>query len=140
MDKQKDFEKGWEEYKEKKKQEIEEMYQDFLNFKFQNSSPETFSYKGLVEHLHRAGYRKIPKGAVVLTREEYDELTLTKQSIFDMLEERDDKARKETAEKFAERLKSEKYLIQGLLKDSKICHINHRTIDEIAKEITEGKK
>ena len=136
MDKQKDFEKGWEEYKAKKKQEIEEMYQDFLSFKVQNSSPETFSYKGLFRHLHRAGYRKIPKGAVVLTREEYDELTLTKQSIFDMLEERDDKARKETAEKFAKGVKKRTIKCFGEMG----FFLTYEELDEILKKITEGEK
>lgn len=76
----------------------------------------------------------IPENAVVLTREEYDELTLTKQSIFDMLEERDDKARKETAEKFAAQMKvllsSNTYFV--LANKEKL----HKVIDGICKEIT----
>ena len=99
MDKAKDFEKGWEEYKAKKKQEVEEMYQDFLNFKFQNSSPETFSHKGLFDHLHRAGYRKVPDGGCVLDKGQ-------NQNFAKFVMGEKAKARKETAEKFAERLKS----------------------------------
>ena len=60
------------------------------------------------------GYRKIPEDSVVLSREEYDELTLTKQSIFDMLEERDDKARKETA----------KEIIDMLIPNCEVCDEN----------------
>ena len=45
---------------------------------------------------YNTGYRNC-KDKVVLTKEQYKELTLARQSIFKMLDERDDKARKETA-------------------------------------------
>lgn len=143
MDKAKDFEKGWEEYKAKSKQEIEEMYQEFLNYKFENSCPETFSYKGICEHFHKEGYRKIPKNAVVLTREEYASLVTrpslnTAINVFDV--------RKETAEKFAERLKSDEdiklILINVRYMQTRIDEAEKaikRKIDKICKEITEGK-
>lgn len=58
--------------------------------------------------------RSYLQDSVVLSREEYDELTLTKQSIFDMLEEQDDKARKETAKEILER---GKYCMPSGLRD-----------------------
>lgn len=45
---------------------------------------------------------------IVLTKEEYNELTLAKQSIFKMLDERDDKARRETAIEILKALKANK--------------------------------
>ena len=182
MDKQRDFEKGWEEYKAKRKQEIEEMYQEFLNYKFENSCPETFSCKGMCEHFHKAGYRKIPKGAVVMTDKElneeldaikcvmivhdddgeryvsydkYKEFTdrlgkiarqrkVRIEQLEKILDDRCDRCigreRKETAEKFAERLKEEAWAFNtdenGNVWDYSIMK---STIDEICKEITEGK-
>ena len=92
------------------------------------------------------GYRKIPEGAVVLTREEYEKLDIVKKmygssdkvkpsDILRMLAMTDNVARKETAEKFAERVKMAFYyefdeLIPSIMADK---------IDEICKEITEGK-
>ena len=41
-----------------KQKQIEEMYQEFLRYKFTASTPETFSYKGMCEYFYNAGYRK----------------------------------------------------------------------------------
>lgn len=202
MDKQKDFEKGWEDYKEKKKQEIEETEKDIVR-------SAGLDVHGKARYLYDLGYRKIPKNAVVLTREElyeklynaghnkqednkelaqkiYDDIfailkiklwlygddTMTKtlngiskQKILDFtkkwgiednhLNERDyshidhlqahdrqikEKTRKETAEKFAERLKD--YYNWGFpfvltIQDKQKLFAY---IDEICKEITEGNK
>lgn len=100
-----------------KQNKIEEMYQEFLNYKFEKSCPETFSYKGLFEHFYNAGYRKIPENAVVLTRKE-------------KLKEVNDLV-KEKLKKFAERVKMAFYyefdeLIPSIMADK---------IDEIAKEL-----
>ena len=102
----------------------------------------------LAEELYNAGYRKIPKDNVVLTREEYDEYEkckdLLKQYIDGELINEDTFAlqveelkllRKEMVEKFAERVKMAFYyhfdeLIPSIMADK---------IDEICKEITEGK-
>ena len=46
---------------------------------------------------------------------------------------------KETAERFAERLKGEEHLLYGATKEIKICNIRHELIDEICKEIVEGR-
>lgn len=61
------------------------------------------NYITIATWLVEADYRNC-KNKVVLTREEYDELTLTKQSIFDILEERDDKASKETAKEILDKV------------------------------------
>ena len=80
MDKAKDFEKGWEEYKAKKKQEIEEMARTTCNYNAKNFESCVECIKGgllscdrlvQAEKLYNAGYRKIPENAVVMTREEY---------------------------------------------------------------------
>ena len=80
------------------------------------------------------GYRKIPEGAVVLTREAYNRLfTKARQSEIKTIDlESIVNAREETAEKFAERVKMAFYyefdeLIPSIMSDK---------IDEICKEIT----
>ena len=122
------------------------------------------------EMLYNEGYRKIPEGAVVLTKEEHKKLkhgsgTLEKlynqypfrvlvgfnsmvfcqdrecfERLYDEIEER---ASKETAEKFAERLKDEVLNFCGTVEEngyferSKRCFCDD--IDEICKELTGGK-
>lgn len=81
---------------------------------------EAFELETLAEALYNAGYRKIPKGGVVLTKEQEDK-------IFNDYAEYIKKVRKETAEKFAERLKE-------------ICDYDERlcdTADEICKELVD---
>lgn len=118
-----------------------------------------FSAHEKAEFLVNAGYRKIPEGAVVfiptekqyaiLTKEEYKTYLAMKSIETNLIEIEKDKARKETADKFAERLKEklEKYERKIMCEDYQqgayvymvdssdidIC------IDEIAKEIMEGK-
>ena len=131
MDKQRDFEKGWEEYKAKKKQEVEEIGQDIADICSDmalNCCGSTPCYACIAKRLERKGYRKIPE------------------------------VRKETAEKFAERLKEK---LNEWLEDNEDLNgkidfgiaeieligvkslkgevIAESLIDEIAKEITEGK-
>ena len=184
MDKAKDFEKGWEEYKAKKKQEIEEMARTTCNYNAKNFESCVECIKGgllscdrlvQAEKLYNAGYRKIPENAVVLTREEYEKLKLfeervrsgvcfTQKEWFDYCQKDSNErtsllikakkdTRKETAEKFAEKVKKikiridligkpyEKKYTQADLKEVANGVLNHflRYIDEIAKEITEGK-
>ena len=85
--------------------------------------------------LVNAGYRKIPENAVVLETSVYESLDI--KLYRDTITE---KVRKETAEKFAERLKQrlKVYLNEDLDFLMKWCECNI-TIDEIAKEIKEGK-
>ena len=77
MNKQKDFEKGWEEYKAKKKKAVEEIGQDIADICSDmalNCCGSTPCYACIAKRLERKGYRKIPENAVVLTREEYKTL------------------------------------------------------------------
>ena len=92
--------------------------------------------------LYNAGYRKIPEGSVVLTREEYEVLTndLDKCDYGDFengYSQGYTQGSKETAEKFAERLK-ELYSVYGEYDELYIKTIR-LDIDEICKEITEEK-
>lgn len=83
-----------------------------------------YGYEETATAIYDANYRKIPKLGVILPFDHYDNLLKT-----------DKQVRKETAEKFAERLKevlgSRFSYIDSLIKSK---------IDEIAKEFTEGKK
>lgn len=72
MDKQKDFEKGWEEYKAKQKKEIKEMIGIIQNA----VGCEERWAKWIAEELHKNHYRKIPENAVVLTKKELAEIQL----------------------------------------------------------------
>lgn len=126
MDKAKDFEKCFEEYKAKKKQEIEELGQDIYDNcpdLCENGCGGKPCYKCIAKALHRDNYRKIPENAVVLTREEYEKLKLfeervrsgvcfTQKEWFDYCQKDSNErtsllikakkdTRKETAEKFA---------------------------------------
>jgi molecular chaperone GrpE (heat shock protein) len=118
------------------------------------------------EYLYNAGYRKIPENAVVLTREEHDELKGRAEEVFNEMTERMkaevkierkmgnrkvEQARKETAEKFARLVEfhsvstrdengREMFTISALgLKE--ILHEEFGiTYDEIEKGFTEGDK
>lgn len=89
--------------------------------------------------LYNAGYRKIPKNAVVLSREEHiqmiKDLAESNAKTYETAYER---GSKETAEKFAERLKEvgELHYYFG----EQRYDIATDDIDEICKEITEGEK
>ena len=127
MDKQaKDFEKGWEEYKAKSKQEIEEMIGII-----QNAVGGCAKHwaKLIAEELHKNRYRKITENAVVLTGEEYERWQGQTLNI--------KKVRKETAEKFAEAMKKCFNKSWFTVVDNEKAH---KYIDEICKEITEGVK
>ena len=116
--------------------------------------------------LVNAGYRKIPENAVVVPdmadkdfyaveKSEWDKMV---QGAKDIIHEREEKARKETAEKFAERVKYELHewleyneSLDGTIKfgvamieligvkslEGEV--ISESLIDEICKEFTEGK-
>ena len=103
-------------------------------------------YAFVAEILAKKWQPKTPEGAVVLTRRAYDgkeiivemsgghKLRLTVGKFGEMCKILEEHTRKETAEKFAERVKMAFYyefdeLIPSIMADK---------IDEIAKEITEG--
>ena len=101
----------------------------------------------VAQDLYALGYRKIPEGAVVLTREEYSDYLVMKDAhqtaierceklqadnerLYKNIGKFKDAVRKETAKKFAERVKEET--------DHGISALYDSTVDEICKEITEG--
>ena len=98
---------------------------------------------GLVERLYNAGVRKIPENAVVVPdmagkdfyaveKAEWDKMV---QGAKDIIHEREEKVRKETAEKIAERLKENAHwFVVGKIQKDHFCEC----LDEICKEISEG--
>ena len=108
-----------------KQKQIEEMADIIFNSRYKNDyiSP----LKGANE-LYNAGYRKIPEDSVVLTREEYEkDLAIERE----LGQRKASRTRKETAEKFAERVKEET--------DHGVSAIYDSTVDDICKELVEGK-
>lgn len=131
MDKAKDFEKGWKEYKAKRNQEIEELAKVLcVNRKPLKCKDCVIrgmcEFKETAKEVYDAGYRKIDENSVVLTREEAEQVYGTvknhgellkdlqeAKSVFEkemeeaqkefvkQLEEDEKEIRKETAEKFA---------------------------------------
>lgn len=84
---------------EEKQKEIEEMARDYCNvcpsIKIcRLKSKPCIAEINDAERYYNAGYRNV-KDKIVLSKEEYVDLTLAKQSIFKMLDEREDKLRKE---------------------------------------------
>ena len=95
------------------------------------------------EYLYDLGYRKIPENAVVLTREEYDELCrsigVSREEVDRVVDMVEKDTRKETAEKFAERLKAMAYQSTDWSHGEHPIMVEVDYIDEICEEITEGK-
>jgi hypothetical protein len=129
--------------KQKQKQ-IEEMAKD-MGTTFQISG--TTKFATIDEMLMKYGYHKISENAVVLTREEYELFDSVKKGfpndtswLAEKYSEIGQTARNRTAKLFAERLKErlKVYLNEDLDFLMKWCECNI-TIDEICKEITEGK-
>lgn len=88
----------------------QQMKRDIMDIGEQGSY-DTAEFLGLAEDLYNAGYRKVPKNAVVLTREKYDELIEELTNTQAVLMETDLQrinARKETAKDFI--FKVESYL------------------------------
>ncbi len=138
MDKAKDFEKGWEEYKARIKQEIEEIEKDIVR-------SAGLGVHEKAKYLYDLGYRKIPENAVVLTKEEFEKHEERQNQINVLLVNNEILRKtlvevcKETAEKFAEMAKAKKKYITS--KSYNTCEVVFiKDIDEICKEITEGKE
>lgn len=81
MDKQKDFEKGWEEYKAKKKQQIEELEKTLYNYRFSYDDCIAGSETDLAKFLVNRGWIKPAENAIVLTREEFESLGLVVETV-----------------------------------------------------------
>jgi hypothetical protein len=133
------------------KQEVMSVRQDLENLNGMDGI-HILGYIPLAEALLAKGYRKIPEGArifipdgqiVVLSREEYDELQkgVQTRNYTAMFQAQDAYsweqgyflARKETAEKFAERLLHKDNIFEE--KDNSYLFYKEE-IDEICKEIT----
>jgi hypothetical protein len=81
-----------------------------------------FYFKGnkyeVAEYVIWLGYRKIPEGSVVLTREEWEGYCATQEALGEIMDREREIGRKETAEKFAKMLKSEYEAIEKELQQS----------------------
>ena len=145
------------------KQMIEEMAYMIceMTSKCVDCSKYSCKSKDSAERLYNAGYRKIPEGGVVLkgteTEErledlliEFDEMSFYPATLMPNAEEcaREWKRkliyaigqlRKEMAEKFAERLKESLDISVDGYSTSEVMSEIEDKIDEICKEITEGK-
>ena len=130
-----------------KQKQIEEMAKDLKQIKFNMQGYFIPQYVGVHEDitardLYDLGYRKIPENAVVLTDKrdiqqfEWSKL-VDKMGVFKLIEKECAKIRKETAEKFAERLKEKMDNQQYILLPTATMKY---MIDEICKEITGGKE
>ena len=136
-----------------KQKQIEEMVKELakdMGIAFQLANTTRFGV--IAADLIGIGYRKIPEGAVVLTEEEYKTLldsggwhegdcigrTEAEKGIPALKKY----IRKETAEKFAERLKGlleEREYKAGCSAHMMWTETAKKCVDEICKEITEGK-
>lgn len=130
------------------KKQIEEMAKDLCSEYHEDcicccGSSHTCTVCEDCERLYNAGYRKIPEGAVVLTREEYEERenkineqcqTRAVKVYTDFLKVERDKARKETAREILYKVKET--LIINNEENTEFFDYNYtlETIDEIAKQ------
>lgn len=119
-----------------------------------NNFAECAQIKNVVDKLYNANYRKIPEGAVVLTREEYSDY-LEMQNNYKHVSERCKElhrdhemllkslgkfkkaVQKEMAERFAKRLKEKADYMDSYACGRKGVFIED--VDKTCKEITEGK-
>ena len=115
--------------KQKQIEEMAKIYDDATSYARNYLGSLNNAGKWYGNAFYNAGYRKIPEGAVVLEKPIYDYIMQGNRII-------QEHARKETAEKFAERLK-EKADMNMCLYGSRIVYVGE--IDEICKEIMEGK-
>jgi hypothetical protein len=129
-----------------KQKQLEEMAKIIhKHFQYLKSDWEEYTKSdlSLAYALQWNGYRKIPEGAVVLTREEYNGFKIIAEKQSEIIDETE----KKTAEKFA---KESKQRLKDKLHRGKALHttvfgkeyvrrIFKEVIDEVCKEITEGK-
>ncbi len=60
--------------------QIEEMYQDFLDYK-EATLCKVFTYKGMCENFLKLGYQKVDKDKVILSKEAYEQLLKEKDKL-----------------------------------------------------------
>ena len=135
-----------------KQKQIEEMARTFGGCHITPNCKVCCAYSGSTdcpnktsaEKLYNAGYRKIPENAVVVSRAEYNDLKGLEKHFDDYLIKEIVATRKETVKKFAERLKdlvadrncNDDYDWEDVQADGQIFI---ECVDEICKELTEGK-
>lgn len=125
-----------------KQKQIEELTSIIDSFHIKTYENAQTVAKFLVE---KYDYRKIPENAVVLTNEEYNELCsgISREEVDRVIDIIANDTRKETAEKFAEKAKEVIINMKWARDDTHIKLVTQedclRSIDEICKEITEGK-
>lgn len=121
-----------------KQKQIEDLTALIDSFNIRTIKQAKYVAEYIVDKLN---YRKIPEGAVVLTKEEYEKHKgFSREEVDEISETAIKNSRKETAEKFAEMLKDEH---SGIEQDKDGEHLvivlDEEELDEICKEITEGK-
>ena len=103
------------------------------------------AHRDTAEALYNAGYRKLPKDSVVLSREEYERITkelVTEQRATEIAKEYFEKMRKETAEKdfntIVKALEERKGIVEAFygVAESVGVDIAIRTIKELAKQFS----
>lgn len=120
-----------------KQKQIEEMAKDIVR------SAGLGVYEK-AEYLYDLDYRKIHENEVVLTKERFEWLTCCFEKFDEITDDIKELSRKETAKKFADRLKERKtkrLVPVGLDQPAKevwFIKLTEEDIDEICKEITEG--
>lgn len=143
-----------------KRKELAEEYEEWVKTPLEDGSKIKDCALSVITFMQIKGYRKIPENAVVLMREEYEKLKQYEEKVKsgacftqkEWLELCDEECkrntenlskarqleRKETAEKFAERLKQLFPINEDIFRFSTSEQIQ-KAVDEICKEITEGK-
>ena len=136
-----------------KRKELAEEYEKWVNTPLEDGSKIKDCALSVITFMQIKGFCKIPENAVVLTAEQFSDYLTLKDSHKNAVERCEklqadnerlyknigkfkDVVRKETAEKFAERLKTECF--DGGI-DDKWVSVSFSRLDEICKEITEGK-
>lgn len=110
-------------------EQIEEMRNDLSN-SWHSDIIIGDKFKDVAEKLTKLGYRKIPENAVVLETSVYESLEI--KNYRDVISER---VRKETAERFAERLKERLDISVEGYSTSEVMSKIEDQIDEITKEL-----
>ena len=127
-----------------KQKQIEEMVELMANWAVRNNMLWHEGHaQALAETFAENDYGKIPEGSVVLTKEEFEKLEALKGDYVKGYEAGVDEgwnnAVTETAEKFVEMLKESLDIsVEGYSTSEVMSEIEDK-IDEICKEITEGK-
>ena len=88
----------------------------------------------IAEKLYNAGYRKIPEGAVVVSKQIWDEHIENREEGMKTFEKR---VRKETAERYAEKLKNKAIRQQEFVGELAIGDIEYVKVKDIDKTLNE---